>query len=102
MGNITLSELFSRILAACGAVTIMVAAGAAIRKVFNPAFRTKQEVEQLKKCNEDTIKLLEEISETNKLLCSSMMVLLDHSITGNGIDEIKKVKSKLVNYLAEK
>jgi septal ring factor EnvC (AmiA/AmiB activator) len=109
MEQMTLSELFSKFLAACGAATVIAAAVAAVRRLFNPAFSIRKRVRALEEkdknqqqCNKDVNQLLEEIAETNKLLCRSMMVLLDHSITGNGIEDIKKVKSSLVNYLAEK
>lgn len=102
MEHMTIGEAFSRLLAACGAVTIIAAAVAAIRRLFNPAFSTRKEVAALKQCNEDTAKLLKELVETNKLLCRGMMELLDYTISGEGIEKIDKVKSDLVKYLTEK
>lgn len=109
MGQMTLTELFNKFLAACGAVTIIAAAVAAVKHLFRPAISIRERVaaleekdEKQQQCNRDTNEMLEEIIETNKLLCRSMMVLLDHSITGNGIENIKQVKSELVQYLTEK
>jgi len=105
----TLTELFNKFLAACGAVTIIAAAVAAVKHLFRPAISIRERVaaleqkdEKQQQQNRDTNELLEELVETNKLLCRSMMVLLDHSITGNGIENIKQVKSELVQYLTEK
>ena len=109
MGQMTLTELFNKFLAACGAVTIIAAAVAAVKHLFRPAISIRERVaaleqkdEKQQQQNRDTNELLEELVETNKLLCRSMMVLLDHSITGNGIENIKQVKSELVQYLTEK
>lgn len=109
MGQMTLTELFNKFLAACGAITIIAAAVAAVKHLFRPAISIRERVaaleqkdEKQQQQNRDTNELLEEIVETNKLLCRSMMVLLDHSITGNGIENIKQVKSELVQYLTEK
>ena len=109
MGTWTISELIDRLLAACGAISIFGGAFIVIRRWLNPAFKFRKRVDDLEKkqkaqemCNEGTNKLLEEIVNTNKLLCRSMIVLLDHSITGNGIENIKQVKSDLLNYLTEK
>lgn len=109
MGQMTLTELFNKFLAACGAITIIAAAVAAVKHLFRPAISIRERVaaleqkdEKQQQQNRDTNELLEELVETNKLLCRSMMVLLDHSITGNGIENIKQVKSELVQYLTEK
>lgn len=109
MGQMTLTELFNKFLAACGAVTIIAAAVAAVKHLFRPAISIRERVAALEEKDEkqqqqnvNTNELLEELIETNRLLCKSMIALLDHSITGNGIDDIKQVRSDLLTYLAEK
>jgi hypothetical protein len=109
MGSMTVSEVISRILAFCGGLTIIGGAVAVIRHWMNPAFRLRKRVDTLEQKNreqeernKDIKEMLSEIKQTNKLLCKSMMVLLDHSITGNGVENIKQVRSDLVQYLTEK
>ena len=102
MGSMTMGELFSRFLAACGALTLIGGAVTVIRRLLNPAFSIRKEVAALQSCNEDTTKLLKEIAETNKLLCIGMLQLLDYTITGTGIEKIDQVRSDLLKYLTDK
>ena len=40
--------------------------------------------------------------KSNQMLCKSMLALLDHEITKNSIEKLKKVKTEMQNYLIEK
>lgn len=100
--EMTLAEAFRIFLALCGAIALIGSAVVVIRRWLNPAFSIRKEVAILNKCNDDTAKLLKEIVETNKLLCSGMLQLLDYTITGTGIEKIDQVKSDLLKYLTEK
>ena len=97
-----MSEITNKILAVCGGIAIVGGAFAILRKWMNPAFEMVTRVEALEKCNESNGKLLEEIVQTNKMLCKSQIVLLDHEITGNGVEKIKEIKNEIQNYLIEK
>lgn len=90
-----LLEVFG-IIAAAGS------AGAVIWKVINPfkkhSDRLKAAEERLDKGDER----FHEIAEMQKVLMKSQLALIDHEITGNGIDRMKDIRSELQTFLIEK
>ena len=54
--------------------------------------------EQLKKADER----LKEIELTDKLILQSLLVIINHDITGNGIDQLKNVRNDLQEFLINK
>ncbi|WP_407453581.1 hypothetical protein [Methanobrevibacter sp.] len=68
---------------------------------------------EVKKPNEDKAKMLleherklqndderlKEIEATDKLILQSLLVLIQHDITGNGIDHLKKARDEIQEYL---
>lgn len=73
-------------------------------------------VKELKKPNEDlksTVakhetlldndnKRLKEIEESNKMILQCLLVIINHDITGNGIDKMKEARDELQNFLIAK
>lgn len=41
-------------------------------------------------------------NETDKIICKSLLVLLNHEITGNGIDKLKEQRDVLEQFLIDK
>ncbi len=70
-------------------------------------------VKELKKPNDDLKKLVEkhstlldndnkrlkEAEETNKMILQCLLVIINHEITGNGIEKMKEARSNLQDYL---
>lgn len=50
------------------------------------------------KLNNDD-KRLQEIEATDKLILQSLLVIINHDITGNGIDQLKKARDEIQEYL---
>ncbi len=80
--------MLQQILAACGAISIIGGAGAVIYKVVHPAFKFKNRVEKLEEHSE----------KENKCLAA----MLNHQITGNGIDNMKKIRDELLESIIDK
>ena len=71
---------------------------------------------EVKKPNEDKAKMLleherklqndderlKEIEATDKLILQSLLVIINHDITGNGIDQLKKARDEIQEYLINK
>ena len=71
----------------------------AIRK---PSEDSKQKVESHEeKLNKDKQRL-DDIEQSNKLILNSMLVIINHEITGNGIENMKKARDELQEYLINK
>lgn len=73
-------------------------------------------VKEIKKPNDDLKKMvldherllsadderLEEIEKSNKMILQSLLVIINHNITGNGVEKMKEARSDLEEYLINK
>lgn len=111
---VVLPALWKWILAGCGMITALAAACAVIyRLIIKPwkdIIARIAKLEQLhaddqKRNNErfrDDLEVIQDQSETLKMMCHGMLVLLDHAATGNSVDKCKKVRDEMLEYLTEK
>lgn len=100
MGQLSIS--ISDIVFFCGVVAAIWGVIKIIKEIKKPSNDLKSQVEEHeKKLNKDN-KRLEDIEEYNKAICKSLLALIDHEITGNGIDKLKTTKTELQNFLIER
>lgn len=97
------------ILAIFGGITCIVGGISSIMKLFNPFKELKTKVEEHDdKLNNDFARMgtfesaTKEIEETNKAICKSLLVLMNHEITGNGVDKLKEQRDALEAFLIDK
>lgn len=95
-------EFVQTCLSVCGAVSIVGGAGAVILKIIKPAFRLTKRVEQLEKYNENDYQRLKELEEMQKQQSKSLAAMLNHQITGNGIENMKKIRDELLESIIDK
>lgn len=107
MGDI--STTAQTILAFFGGITVIAAGTSAIFKLFNPVKKLKEQVHEheqklakdFERMNEvDAI--LRDIEEYDKVICKSLLVLLNHEITGNDVAKLKKQRDDLEQFLINK
>lgn len=97
-----LSISISDIVFFCGVVAAIWGVVKIIKEIKKPSKDLKNQVEEHeKKLNKDN-KRLEDIEDYNKAICKSLLALIDHEITGNGIDKLKTTKTELQNFLIER
>ena len=71
-------------------------------EIRKPSEDLKQKVESHEeKLNKDKQRL-DDIEQSNKLILNSMLVIINHEITGNGIENMKKARDELQEYLINK
>lgn len=97
-----IEAFFTGLLAICGAVTVIYGASNAVAKIFSPYKELEKKVKSHSQLFENDDNRLIEIEKTNKLLLKSMLMLIDHEITGNGIDKLKELRSEVRDFLVEK
>ena len=90
------------VLGIAGGIVVLYNATKAIINFASPVTNLKRKVEKHDELLNNDNNRLNEIETSNKMLCKSMLALLEHEITGNGIDKLKMTKSELQNYLIEK
>ena len=92
-------EYFDIILRICGAILVIGGALAVIKKWITPAVKLNKRVIDIEKRQDKDFKTLTEVKELNGLLCRGMICLIEHEVTGNGINDLKKVKVDMQDYL---
>ena len=94
------------LLAICGGITIIVAALTSLTKMFSPFKELQKQVEQhsisLQKGNEKFEKItkaIEQQNATQREICKSLIVIMNHEITGNSVDKLKAQQEELQTFL---
>lgn len=94
-------ETIQTILSICGGISIVGGAAAVIFKWIAPAFRLNKRVETLEEHDRRDYESLRRIAERDSLILEVLSTMLDSQISGNNVEELKKTKQKLTNYLAQ-
>lgn len=71
-------------------------------KVIRPAFLLTKRVSQLEVYNDKDYKKLQSLEDMQKQQSKCLAAMLNHQITGNGIDEMKKIRDELLENIIEK
>ena len=93
-------DFMQTLLSICGAVSIVGGAGAIIVKVIKPAFKLSKRVTQLEQYNQADYQRLKALEEMQK--SKSLAAMLNHQITGNGIENMKKIRDELLESIIDK
>ena len=97
----SISEFIQIFLSICGGVSIVGGAAAVIFKWITPVFRLNKRVETLEEHDKRDYESLRRIAERDSLILEVLSTMLDSQISGNNVEELKKTKQKLTNYLAQ-
>lgn len=94
------------LLAICGGITIIVAALTSLTKMLSPFKELQKTVQQhttaLQKGDEEFKKLTEAIQHqdaTQRQICKSLVVIMNHEITGNSVDKLRAQQEELQTFL---
>jgi hypothetical protein len=86
----------------CGLVTAIYGLWKIVKELKKPNDDLKAMVllhdELLKKDNER----LKEVENSNKMILQCLLIIINHDITGNGIDRMKVARDELEEYLINK
>lgn len=97
----SISEFVQIFLSICGGVSIVGGAAAVIFKWITPAFRLNKRVKTLEEHDRRDYESLQRIAERDSLILEVLSTMLDSQISGNNVEELKKTKQKLTEYLAQ-
>ncbi|MDO4549508.1 MAG: CTP synthase [Clostridia bacterium] len=95
-------DLSAWVLAACGVIAAIGAAGTYIAKVIKPARDLIKRVDAHDKMFGNDNKRLAELEGGSRECCKALLALLDHEITGNSVEKIKAARDGLNKYLIER
>ena len=92
----------SQILFICSLATALYGVYKIVKELRKPNEDLKAEVSKhTRLLDTDNIRL-KEVEESNKMILQCLLVIINHDITGNGIDKLKDTRDKLQEYLIEK
>lgn len=95
-------QYIQTILSICGAISIIGGAGAIVMKIIHPVLKITKRVVKLEEHSEQDYKRLLSLEEMQKQQSKSLAALLNHQITGNGIDAMKKIRDELLESIIER
>ena len=108
MQGLEFTDIVTILLALAGGITVIGGAWAYIKKWVSESKSAKnseiitEHTERLKR-HDERIKMLEKANASQdkyvNAMCATMIALLDHSITGNSIDKLKKARDEMNEYL---
>ena len=97
------------ILAFFGGLVCISGGVSVIIKILNPFKKLQNKVEEHEKKLQSDFRKFEdindaiiEIEKTNKVICKSLLVIMNHEVTGNGVDKLKEQRDTLEQYLIDK
>ena len=92
-----------------GGVSVIAGGISAILKLFSPVRKLRERVDKNEEFLERDWNRFKEVERqnqqnevANKEICKALLVLLNHEITGNGIEKLKKQRDELEQFLIEK
>lgn len=95
--NFTITS--EQILAFCAFVTALWGVWKIVKEIKKPNDALKNTVAQHDKLLDNDNKRLKEIENSNHMILQCLLVIINHDITGNGIEKMKTARDELQEYL---
>ena len=95
--NFTITS--AQILAFCAFVTTLWGVWKIVKEIKKPNDDLKSTVARHDKLLDNDDKRLKEIENSNRMILQCLLVIINHDITGNGIEKMKTARDELQEYL---
>lgn len=73
-----------------------------VKEIRKPTDDLKAKIERHDQMLDKDNKRLKEMEESNRMIMKSLSVIINHDITGNNIDKMKKTRDELQEYLIDR
>ncbi len=90
------------IFSVAGGIAVIGSAVAVIFKFLSPTVKLHARVKALEESGKVNAETMEEVKNTNRLLCEGILSILENTITGNSVENLKSVRSKIQDFLIRK
>ena len=91
-----------QILALCALVTALWGVWKIIKELKKPNANLKETVAKHDMLLDNDNRRLKAIEDSNKMILQSLLVIINHDITGNGIEKMKEAREELQEFLINK
>ena len=95
--NFTITS--AQILAFCAFLTTLWGVWKIVKEIKKPNDDLKNTVARHDKLLDNDDKRLKEIENSNRMILQCLLVIINHEITGNGIEKMKTARDELQEYL---
>ena len=95
--NFTITS--AQILAFCAFLTTLWGVWKIVKEIKKPNDDLKNTVARHDKILDNDDKRLKEIENSNRMILQCLLVIINHDITGNGIEKMKTARDELQEYL---
>ena len=95
--NFTITS--AQILAFCAFVTTLWGVWKIVKEIKKPNDDLKNTVARHDKLLDNDDKRLKEIENSNRMILQCLLVIINHEMTGNGIEKMKTARDELQEYL---
>ena len=92
----------NQILALCALITSLWGVWKIVKEFKKPNEDLKSKVEKHERLLTNDDARLKDIEYSNKMILQCLLVIINHDITGNGIDKLKDTREELQDYLINK
>ena len=92
----------SQILGFCGLITALWGVYKIVKELKKPNEDLKTKVEKHDRLLDDDNERLKDVEQSNKMILQCLLVIINHDITGNGIEKMKNCRDELQEYLINK
>lgn len=92
----------SQIMWLCSFITLIWGVWKIAKEFRKPNDELKAKVEKHDQLLDKDNKRLKEIEQSNKMIMKSLSAIINHEITGNGVEKMKATRDELQEYLIER
>ena len=85
----------AQIIGFCALITALWGIWKIIKEIKKPEDDLKETVDRHEKLLDNDNNRLKEVEDSNKMILQSLLVIINHEITGNGIEKMKKARDDL-------
>lgn len=89
----------AQIMGLCALITALWGIWKIVKEFRKPNDDLRNKVDTHQRLLETDNKRLKEIEDSNKMILQCLLVIINHDITGNGIDKMKTARDELQEYL---
>ena len=96
-----ITSFLKTLLEICGGISILGGGATVIWSILKPTVNLRKRVDTLEENVNKDYKSIGELKAMQASMCQALIAIIDHEITGNNIDGLKKTKSELIKKLSE-
>lgn len=91
-----------QIMGLCALATALFGVYKIVKEVKKPSDELKAEVAEHRSLLNSDHERLKDVEVSNKMILQCLLVIINHDITGNGIDKMKEARDELQDFLINK